>query len=598
MAIVRDNNKWNADLLADLTSSGSDDGVTSDVVAWAVDQNNWYYPNVINAGTSTWTALATGGASTLQESYEGGNTIVTDSTNGNLDVSGTEAVSLDATMASNFTVSSADLTLSTTTSGTVLLSAAGLLDLDAGANLDVDVTGTLDFLSTGAFSIDGTGASNLSATSGTLTLSTIVSGELNVLGADATVAATAGANVNVFAGDGNTTGNGGILALSSGSSGAGATGTGGNLTVTGGSALSTNGDGGDLLLIPGAATGSGTEGFVSVDAAVAVGDIMLRLDRADGTAGSVSDMFVGQGTPSFTAKAGSIYLQNDGATATGGAIWVQEDASGASDDGSTWTELGSGGGGGGSAWSEETTQTTDATAGVTIATPISPVTDATQHSVEVLITAESGGANTFFRRQVFTFYRDGGGAVQWTTEVNGTIALRGFTTATASLSVSGNDVLVTATGEAATTINWTVQYRTTNTITNGGTVSTTGIVRETFDNRGSATTTGSATASGGTVDFTLAVGSAYGTLQFLRIVTATGTCADATVQFFRDAGRTDEIYDAQNKDPSTQYTDRVPATMMGDDGTGLASNTMYGRITNNDAGSATFDVEAVFWGVV
>jgi hypothetical protein len=41
--------------------------------------------------------------------------------------------------------------------------------------------------------------------------------------------------------------------------------------------------------------------------------------------------------------------------------------------------------------------------------------------------------------------------------------------------------------------------------------------------------------------------------------------------------------------------DRNPATMMGDDGSALASNTMYGRITNNDAGAATFDVELVFW---
>ena len=100
------------------------------------------------------------------------------------------------------------------------------------------------------------------------------------------------------------------------------------------------------------------------------------------------------------------------------------------------------------------------------------------------------------------------------------------------------------------------------------------------------------------MDFTFAAGAAYVTLLLLRVVTATGTCADATIQFFRDAARTDEIYDAENKDPSTQFTDRTPATMMGNDGTGLASNIMYGRITNNDAGAATFDVEAVLWGVV
>lgn len=67
MAVVRDNNKWNADLLTDLTSLGSDDGLTSDVVAWAVDQNNWYYPATISAASSTWTALS---ASALGDAVE------------------------------------------------------------------------------------------------------------------------------------------------------------------------------------------------------------------------------------------------------------------------------------------------------------------------------------------------------------------------------------------------------------------------------------------------------------------------------------------------------------------------------------------------
>lgn len=252
------------------------------------------------------------------------------------------------------------------------------------------------------------------------------------------------------------------------------------------------------------------------------------------------------------------------------------------------------------AWSEETAQTTDATAGVTIATPISPLTDGDQQSVEVLILGEAGGSNTYFRRQIFTFYRDGAGAVQWTTEINGAEARRGFGAGvTASLSVSGNDVLVTATGQAATNINWTVQYRTTGTISSGGSGTPSGAVRETFDNRGSALTTGSATGSGGTVDFTIAAGAAYASMQFLRVRTASGTCADATIQFFRDAARTDEIYDAENKDTSATngWVDRNTATLMGDDGSGLASNTLYGRITNNDAGNATFSVEAVLWGV-
>jgi hypothetical protein len=94
----------------------------------------------------------------------------------------TASISLDADTASNFTVAGADLTISTTTSGELDLTSAGLMDVNAGANLDIDVTGTYDVLSTGVFSIDGTGASNVTATSGDLSLSTATSGEVLVDG--------------------------------------------------------------------------------------------------------------------------------------------------------------------------------------------------------------------------------------------------------------------------------------------------------------------------------------------------------------------------------------------------------------------------------
>jgi len=136
------------------------------------------------AADTAWEQVATGNTGeTLQQAYENGNTIVTDTTNGDFDVSGTEAISLDAGAASNFTVDSADLTLSTTTSGELDLTSAGLMDINAGANLDLDVTGTMDLDSTGAFSIDGTGASNVTADSGNLTLSTTTSGTLDMTSA-------------------------------------------------------------------------------------------------------------------------------------------------------------------------------------------------------------------------------------------------------------------------------------------------------------------------------------------------------------------------------------------------------------------------------
>ena len=93
--------------------------------------------------------------------------------------------SIDSTSASNVSVTGGNLTLSTLTSGTLVLDSVGLVDLNAGANLDIDVTGTVDILSSGVFSIDGTGNSNVSATSGSLTLSTITSGTLALTSAGA-----------------------------------------------------------------------------------------------------------------------------------------------------------------------------------------------------------------------------------------------------------------------------------------------------------------------------------------------------------------------------------------------------------------------------
>lgn len=100
------------------------------------------------------------------------------------DVNASGAVQIDAAAASNLTVAGADLVLSTTSSGKVEVTSAGLMDVNAGASLDIDVTGSYDMLSTTTFSIDGTGNSNVSATSGSLTVSTITTGDLVLTAAD------------------------------------------------------------------------------------------------------------------------------------------------------------------------------------------------------------------------------------------------------------------------------------------------------------------------------------------------------------------------------------------------------------------------------
>jgi len=173
------------------TSAGAGDitldpggGLILDYATWPpADGTGGQVLTTNGAGTLSWTTPG-GGVSDLQGAYDGGNTIVTSPTSGDLDVSGTEAISLDSLSASNFTVDSADLVLSTTTSGELDLTSAGLMDVNAGAGLDIDVTGTFDMLSTGAFSIDGGAGSNVSTTGADLTLSTLTTGDVLVTAAD------------------------------------------------------------------------------------------------------------------------------------------------------------------------------------------------------------------------------------------------------------------------------------------------------------------------------------------------------------------------------------------------------------------------------
>lgn len=132
--------------------------------------------NTSAGGTGTdWEQVATGGTTeTLQEAYEAGNTIVTDAGNGDFDVSGTEAISLDAGSASNFTVDGGNLTLSTTTSGTLAVSSVGVVDID-GNSITADATA--------AISLDAAGASNFTVSDDSLTLETTLSGVLSLVSA-------------------------------------------------------------------------------------------------------------------------------------------------------------------------------------------------------------------------------------------------------------------------------------------------------------------------------------------------------------------------------------------------------------------------------
>jgi len=107
-----------------------------------------------------------------------------------LTVDMTGAISLDSVGTSNWTNSTGNLTISTTTSGTLAVTSVAALDMDG-------TVVTLDASS--GFSIDGTGASNVTATSGDLTLSTGTTGNVDITAADDINLAAAGSDIDMDA---------------------------------------------------------------------------------------------------------------------------------------------------------------------------------------------------------------------------------------------------------------------------------------------------------------------------------------------------------------------------------------------------------------
>ena len=170
-------------------------------------------PNALiisNAGSGA--AISLQGAGSRLINSDSGNLSITTTTSGTLALNSVGALTLDAAVASHFSVASADLTLATTTSGKLSVTSAGALDIDGlsttldSTTLSIDSTDTTNFTMTanaagtktlsisvsnigagvadltldadGGISIDANAASNLSATAASLTLSTIASGTL------------------------------------------------------------------------------------------------------------------------------------------------------------------------------------------------------------------------------------------------------------------------------------------------------------------------------------------------------------------------------------------------------------------------------------
>ena len=114
------------------------------------------------------------GGSSLQEAYVLGNTIGMTNASGNFDVSnasGTNAISLDAAAASNFTVAGGNLTLSTTGSGALALTSAGIATMTSASGSAATINDSVGTLVMTSGSLTETGLVNTTLTgSGTMTL--------------------------------------------------------------------------------------------------------------------------------------------------------------------------------------------------------------------------------------------------------------------------------------------------------------------------------------------------------------------------------------------------------------------------------------------
>ncbi len=166
-----------------------------------------YFRDAGNAGTAGTAYLKTGAADadwrlialgdgTLQGSYENGNTIVTAAADGDFDVSGTEAISLDAGAASNFTVDGADLTLSTTTSGAVNVTAVGNAAISSSADATIsaqNVSMTLNADAANAFNISDGAIDYLQVDTQAASPAVVAAQVLDITASGAGVELTAGA---------------------------------------------------------------------------------------------------------------------------------------------------------------------------------------------------------------------------------------------------------------------------------------------------------------------------------------------------------------------------------------------------------------------
>ncbi len=223
-------------------------------------------------GTSTFGATIAGGGTGDVSLTSGGNLVFTDNS-----VSFTKSGGV-MTSGGIMTLQStaADLTLQAATSGNLVFTDNSVSFTKSGGVMTSD------------------GLMTLTTASGNVTVSTTAdAGTLDLSSGTATTATSAGGEVDITAGDGNTTGKGGAIDINAGAGGA--TGAGGDITIDAGAGGETSGNGGGITLT----TGSATDGNG--------GDYTLLTSSAagDGNAGGSMYVLTGSGSTGESGVGGT-----------------------------------------------------------------------------------------------------------------------------------------------------------------------------------------------------------------------------------------------------------------------------------------------------
>lgn len=289
-------------------------------------------------GATTWEQVVTGTVSvTLQDAYDGGNTIVTTGAT-NIDFSGPAGGGgFVVSMVDPVTIGTATQTALNTAGSNLTFAGGNGNGTGAGANIVGDAGDGGATANGGNVIWTGGAGGSTSGNGGEVELNggnaqTSGEGGRVFLNAGNGAGANDGGEVRLEAGDGGATGNGAIVSINGGDGGA-TSGQGGNVNINGGDAP-TSGNGGNINLTAGVGDAASTPGFVLLSLGTTNVDEEDRIARFQnpGTNGETFDVFAGDGDPSgsVTALTGSLWVRDDGTT---GEIYLNTSAGGT---GTTW----------------------------------------------------------------------------------------------------------------------------------------------------------------------------------------------------------------------------------------------------------------------